>query len=429
MANSKSVERNPDLAEVYDSYANIESEKTSSDVTEKSAEPKYNVKKYIEDSRLKVSLIGCGNAGGQAVVKAHDEEGFNVFIINSSAKDLASDVVNDKISSFIIGNGRGCGKDREISKSFLKGDLEALMSTVSFVNMIEMSDVIIIVTSTAGGTGSGISPMLAYLLGKKYPGKTFLVFGFLPKKSESPIAQYNAIEFIDELDNMKIPYSLLDSEYLSSLDAAEAHDKICEEFVLKAKVIRGDFFSSSTDDMIDESDELSIITRPGLMNISITLGVTQEQFGQLSKIMVENLTAHSLNCPIQKDKRIECMGVVINTPTGTSEDVKAGNYKELTDVIGNAPKVYSHFGIINEPESQLITILSGLTLPYDRVKVCKDIVEKSKAPTSSVEMSLGKDKSKLSYMKSDEDSRNKILGTLKSDVTNDQLLADIPDFF
>ena len=121
------------------------------------------------------------------------------------------------------------------------------------------------------------------------------------------------------------------------------------------------------------------------------------------------------------------MGVVINTPNGTSEDVKAGNYKELTDVIGNAPKVYSHFGIVNEPESQLITILSGLTLPYDRVRVCKDIVEKSKTPANTMDMNLGKEK--LSYMKSDEKTRNKILGNLKSDVTDSQLLSDIPDFF
>ena len=424
MAKSQLNEVNDDVASTYKGYT---SDALIHETSEKKIDPKAAADKLINDSKLKVSIIGCGNAGGQAVVKAHDKENFDVFIINSSAKDLSSDVVNDNIKSFIIGNGRGCGKDREISKAFLKDSFESLMLLKDFIYLIESSDVIIIVAATAGGTGSGISPMLAYLLSKKYPGKTFLVFGFLPKKSESPIAQYNAIEFIDELDKMKIPYALLDSDYLSSDDTAIAHERICDEFVLKAKVIRGDFFSNSTDDMIDESDELSIITRPGLMNISVTLGVTQEQFGQLSKIMINNLTAHSLNCPIQKDKRIECMGVVINTPNGTSEDVKAGNYKELTDVIGNVPKVYSHFGIVNEPESQLITILSGLTLPYDRVRVCKDIVEKSKAPDSNVEMNLGKEK--LSYMKSDENSRNKILGTLKSDISDSQLLSDIPDFF
>jgi hypothetical protein len=422
MAKKTSTEVNEEVATKFEGYI---SDALTREYTDEEA--KVAIDQFMKDTKLKVSLIGCGNAGGQAVVKAHDEQNFDVFVINSSAKDLSSDVVNDNIRSFIIGNGRGCGKDREISKAFLKDSFEALMNTLDFSNMIEESDVIIIVASTAGGTGSGISPMLGYLLGKKYPGKTFLVFGFLPKKSESPIAQYNAIEFIDELDNMKIPYVLLDSEYLSNEDAAIAHEKICQEFVLKAQVIRGDFFSNSTDDMIDESDELSIITRPGLMNISVTLGVTQEQFGQLSKIMIDNLSKNSLSCPIQKDKRVECMGVVINTPNGTSEEVKAGNYKELTDVIGNAPKVYSHFGIVNEPESQLITILSGLTLPYDRVRVCKDIVEKSKAPENSMDMNLGKEK--LSYMKSDEMSRNKILGNLKSDVTNDQLLKDMPDFF
>ena len=425
MAKTHKTEVNDDIAAEYKGYTT--EALIHENIDESDADPINEVEKYIKDSKLKISIIGCGNAGGQAVVKAHDKENFDVFVINSSAKDLSSDVISDNIKSFVIGNGRGCGKDREISKAFLKDSFESLMATNEFSFMVESSDVIIIVASTAGGTGSGISPMLAYLLGKKYPGKTFLVFGFLPKKAESPIAQYNAIEFIDELDNMEIPYVLLDSDYLSNEDAAVAHEKICDEFVLKAKVIRGDFFSNSTDDMIDESDELSIITRPGLMNISVTLGVTQEQFGQLSKIMLDNLTKNSLSCPIQKDKRVECMGVVINTPNGTSEDVKAGNYKELTDVIGNAPKVYSHFGIVNEPESQLITILSGLTLPYDRVRVCKDIVEKSKTPENTMDMNLGKEK--LSYMKSDEKTRNKILGNLKSDVTDSQLLSDIPDFF
>ena len=58
----------------------------------------------------------------------------------------------------------------------------------------------------------------------------------------------NCIEFVDELENLKIPYSLLDAATMEDEDNSIVHKKLAQEFVERVKIIRGDYFYPSTND-------------------------------------------------------------------------------------------------------------------------------------------------------------------------------------
>jgi len=378
------------------------------------------------DNTMKISVIGVGNAGGQAAVEAYYEE-FPTYLINSSVKDL--NTVTDDIHSFVLGQGRGCGKDRDISKAFYKQSAGKIFENKYFQATIEDANIIVIVGSSAGGTGSGTIPTLAYNLMTTYPDKTVTVVGYIPKYEESAQAQFNCIEFIDELENLKIPYSLLDAGTMENEEQVVVHKALADGFVERIKVMRGDYFYESTNDMIDESDSMSIFTQPGLWVISSLNRISQDSIdnGQLQKKMIETFKK-DINVPIQKDKKISRMGVVFNSNGEVEENsVKTGIYTELSQTFGEAPAVFTHNGNIDSTESQMILIMSGLSMPYDRLMKCKEVVERvSKHNTSK--KTITEDKKKLGeFMKSSIAQRAKVLGAdLSSGESVD--LSDIPDF-
>ena len=109
----------------------------------------------LEDKvRLRISAIGIGNAGSQIAAALYKEDK-EVFIINSSLRDLSDDVISSHIPSFIIGNeARGAGKNRMKAKELLKINGKQLFSIPQFIDMVEHSDIIFICASSAGGSGS-----------------------------------------------------------------------------------------------------------------------------------------------------------------------------------------------------------------------------------------------------------------------------------
>lgn len=108
-------------------------------------------KEYLEnDVKLKVCIIGVGNAGNRVIEKAH-EGGYPTLAVNTSIKDLS-----DLVPSFIAGyEARGAGKDRDKAKSLFKVNGKKLFQLQSFIDMVSVSDIVYVIAATAGGTGSG----------------------------------------------------------------------------------------------------------------------------------------------------------------------------------------------------------------------------------------------------------------------------------
>ena len=170
----------------------------------------------VSEVALNVGAICIGNGGGQSGVKLH-ENGVETILINSSARDLDNTIVPAGIRSFIIEDsndlGRGAGRNREIAKKLFSdwSQNKKLLANEFFERFVASKDIIFVVSSTAGGTGSGVSPTLAYLLAKKYPNKVIILVAIMPRLSESINSQQNTIQYFNEVESINgsgvnIPY-------------------------------------------------------------------------------------------------------------------------------------------------------------------------------------------------------------------------------
>lgn len=334
-------------------------------------------KEYLEDKvRLKMSIIGIGNAGNQTIAKAH-AAGFKVFAINSSVKDLSDEILKETIPSFIAGDeARGAGKNRAKGKELFKINGKNLFSTQPFVEMVEESDIVVVVAGTGGGTGSAISPDVCQLLTKIYPNKIIIFYGILPKLSDSIMSQNNTIQCLDEINKLKIPFMLADLNHYENIPNDIAYADIGKHIVDSLSVIEGRFLNQSSNGMIDENDMRVIVSEPGYMAAYILNDVTSTQVDQKSiqSYMIDKIKS-SPAAMIPRDEIVKQLGVIVNCPEELIEESKTGNYSELTKFIGVPLSIFENYSVNNGMLGQFIILMSGMNLPYSRILQCKSIIE------------------------------------------------------
>jgi len=371
----------------------------------------------MEKTKLKMCIIGVGNAGNQIALAAHGA-GHPAFAVNTSEKDLGDDVLNSSLYSYIIGTGgRGSGKRRETAKLFLSksangasAELNKLLSQAILSKMINESDIVIIAASTGGGSGSGLSPIIASAIGQKWTTKTVMMFGILPKHSESPISHYNTMGCVKEIDGLKIPYYLLDLSSHEDDVYDVAYEKIKSHAVEIFNVIRGDYLLSSQHGMMDELDTLTVLSESGYQMIV--------RINDISQKKVENATIQSLiisaikDSPcadIQKDGVVRQMGIITNLPEEIKDPIKTGNYSELEAYVGNPLATFENYSVSDSPAGSVIVILSGMSFPYNNlVTSIKKVEEYEKESKETKKVDLKSDLEKHSSL-SVKDNLNKII--------------------
>jgi cell division protein FtsZ len=113
-----------------------------------------------ERENLTIKIIGVGGAGNNAVSRLHESKsaGGELVIINTDAQALAASPVP---SQCLIGRqltrGLSAGGDMEIGRQAAEADAETMRELLRGV------DLLFIVAGLGGGTGSGVSPVLARL--------------------------------------------------------------------------------------------------------------------------------------------------------------------------------------------------------------------------------------------------------------------------
>ena len=136
---------------------------------------------------LKVGIIGIGNAGSQVASLAYSELKIPVMCINSSEKDLETipDGIPRKLISDAAAFSKGAGKDRSLAKSYLKDSIMPLISAEEFKTFMTELDVVFVVSSTGGGTGSGTAPLITSIINSAFPDTKTVIVGILPVEAEA----------------------------------------------------------------------------------------------------------------------------------------------------------------------------------------------------------------------------------------------------
>lgn len=342
-----------------------------------------NANALVNGTGLKTAVVGIGNAGGQVALAAA-KKGFNVFVMNTSVKDLDDSVIGKSIKAHRIGDGRGSGKNRENAMELLKNEgnasIKEIFANPYFKDTVEPADVVFVTFSTGGGTGSGIGPEIARLIHRAYSYKVVIPYGILPKNSESVVAQSNTIACADDMTKIGTPFMLADLSFYENAPQEESFKKIADYMVETMAVVRGDYLKLTQNGMADERDVLTVISEPGYMTIHMRGGITDSMLSDktLQGYIVDEVKS-SPACRIQRDKLVQYSLVVANVNSSVTDLTKVGDFSELNSFIGEPKATYTNYSVDDAiSEFQIIAISSGLTIPMDRFATAKAKVSEHK---------------------------------------------------
>ena len=192
---------------------------------------------------LKIGVIGIGNTGNQVAALAKERLSIPVVAINSSDKDL--ETLPDSIPKKLITSkdgvcDGGSGKDRKLAKQYLKDSVMDIIKDDEIIKIISPLDVVFIVSSTGGGTGSGTAPMMQKILSSVLRDVKIILVGVLPVNDEALSAHVNTLQYLDELYHVldNPTYMLYDNDKLSGMSSYKILETVNNEIVSDMDVLR-----------------------------------------------------------------------------------------------------------------------------------------------------------------------------------------------
>lgn len=356
------------------------------------------VERATSTTGLTIGVIGIGNAGSQVAMRAFKAK-HDAICINSSVKDLDNSVLGATIPALKIGDGRGSGKTRANAMALLKSggnqSVKDILLHPRFRGVVEPADVVFVIFSTGGGTGSGIGPYMAETLRKAYKGKLVISYGILPILAESVLAQANTIACVNEMAEGSGPYMLADLEFYSKLPLEKAYDQVADFMVETLNIIRGDHFEMSTAGMADERDVMTVISNPGYMVAQMLGDITENQDGKTLQGHLIDQFKSSPAARCQHDGRVVMDLMIANVPAQYEDPMKMGDFRELHEYIGEPKASFLHYAVNNSrATAEVMCICSGMSVPMDRFAAPRAKVAANKDKYSTHEgPSLKKDAS------------------------------------
>jgi len=336
-----------------------------------------------------IVLVGLGNAGGQVANRCEIKypEIFDCVYINSSEADLAM-VKTENSLKFKIGDKaeiEGSGKNRAKMKEYLCNDIGNILGDTKLQKLISNKKYCFVISSTAGGTGSGAAPVMMELLREMFPDTNFILVAILPTLGASLMEQGNALEFLTELYDVlgsNTTYMIYDNETAADLPPTKALSVVNECIVEDLRVLSGIDNYATPYESIDAADMESIITTPGrLIVVRINSDLTEKNMedANLDQMIVKAMKRSS-HAETDRNKKVVRWGII----TFFTEEVNKlynPTMNGVVEFIGTPVERFNHNAINTGKESSnfLYMIASGLSPINDRVNRITQRIDQLKA--------------------------------------------------
>lgn len=317
---------------------------------------------------LKISTIGLGNAGSQVSQLAYELKNIPGLAINSSKQDLASITLPLR---FAIGDEKGAGKNRDNAKAFLKAHIAELVKEADVVEHITSSDIVFVISSIGGGTGSGMAPMMVDILQKAFKNTKFILVGIYAPLRESLAAQQNSIDYLKEIreHNSTATIMAYDNNRYSDITTSEMMTKVNREIVEDLAVLRGDYQFTTPFNSIDEKDMMRILQTPGRLVVYRATGVREKDIDEkgLEDILLVKIVKDSAHAELDKDQVVKRLGIITNLTASADEKFDI-NIKNVKKYVGEPVEGFEHVHRLEKGDSNnVFLIMSGLSVPNDRI--------------------------------------------------------------
>lgn len=345
----------------------------------------------------KVAIIGVGNCGSQVAYLAEKKYPtlFDCIYINTSEADLSMVHSEDSLK-FKIGEKdevEGSGKNRSKMKEYLKADINRIMGDKDLQNCVVEKKYAYIITSAAGGTGSGAAPILFEIMRKMFPDTNFILVTVLEKLGASLMEHGNSLEFLNELYDVlgnDATYMVYDNESTADLPATVGLTTVNENIVEDLRILTGIDNYATPYESIDEADLESIITTPGRLLVArLTENLTEKNMedSNLDEMIIKSIKK-SCQCETDRNKKVVRWGI-ITFFTEAVNKLYSADLKGLIDFIGTPIERFNHNAINNGNEKLnfMYVIASGLSPINDRVNKITERIEELKASLANDESS------------------------------------------
>lgn len=310
-----------------------------------------------------IKFIACGAAGGKALITAIENgtcKKEDCIITNTTSKDV---VEKYKDIFLQIGDSlKGCGKERTLAKNITMQALKNGLPIDDFVTTGN-PDMIVLVTSTSGGSGSGSSTILAKYI-KNVLGVNVHIFGFTGFGADGREMQ-NTIEFFQDIEEdfgvECISNEKFVSEDLSITDMERAADN---EFSDRMEVLQGlDIYDAVQN--IDDTDLYKLSTTTRFMDIEyIQLPDKIKNAAAFNTALTEGLdNSKSLETSIGCHR----LGIIINCREEDLQYIDVHGTK-IKERFGMPYESFLHIQHESDLENFIAIIVGGMKLPMDEVK-------------------------------------------------------------
>lgn len=319
----------------------------------------------IEDeSRLRnIIFIGCGD-GGCNITSEVAKNIDNAFTIhyNTSSRNMDSRTGDVKMGPWE--DEDGSGKSRQYSKNLFKaGSYKALLKKVSEAMTKTQYEYIFVCATTDGGTGSGISPMVAKLIQDNVDIPVILI-GVYPAIRSDAAAQYNAIEWQTEVIKTGIPYMVYDNN-LDMVSTTAIHQTINNDIAEAMQLITGHYYGNHVTSMIDNRDFYMMLSHAG-KRITVATSTERPSVNQSLDDYVERMLQ---TCHQPVPKNVSAIGIFVRGPREFMDKLDT-SLPAIRNTYGDAIHHYIH--IEEDKEIRISFIAAGSDEPEDRLFMMKD---------------------------------------------------------
>jgi len=323
-----------------------------------------------------LKLIGCGAAGGKAVINVVEKDILpieSIMIINTTSTDIPNKYMNCSviISEDSSGDSHlGAGKERDIGKDIAE---TALINTGSgfaerlltlFAESLDYTkDIVIIVSSTEGGSGSGISTVVAEYM--KILGINVMIYALCGFEKDVRGLQ-NTFKYFKDLNPEYIIQATSNKKFLNGFNQSLAEKAANDEFAERIRILCG-MHRRESEQQIDETDQFKCITLPGFMTIErIPLNNIKNNAQYTEAVNYAMDDSKSLDNDNPGQKRL-ALYYNITAKTKNFIDFDA---TVIQSRLGQAYEVFEHIQepIEEDPNEYVIFISAGMNLPIDEIE-------------------------------------------------------------
>lgn len=321
--------------------------------------------------------FGCGQGATKAMIYCIENgtlDKEDCIVVNSTIKDVPEEY---RDTAIIISEDpdAGCGKVRTAAKRLM---LNYLKNNPNVLNALIPDDIqyVNIITTTEGASGSGASVVLAKYIKSQLgiPVIITLISGF---ESDTRGLQ-NTIEYFKDLDGGNfVIKTISNKKYLDKTNNTFIAEKMANADISTSFKIVNAFDIIDSEQNIDDTDHLKLVTNPGLMFVTeVIIDRKLKNSNQFEQLVSD---AIDYSCSLEFEPSATKIGVFMNISDDNLSIIDTSFSSIKKKLCGNSTieEFFVHRQY-NSTEPEFVRIIaSGMNLPKEELEDIYNKYQKS----------------------------------------------------